>query len=218
MLRTFLGWNSYLTQCWKPLPLTFIDVNTKQFPTKWAVYPTPLDVLKLMYFLLLLYVLYQTNERNANKANTKQKWWSKRHIFATSKWEKNQVVKKKCNAISNKLSYRDNANNNIGREKNTRWVGIEVLKCENYIVFRFLFLSDWNVDFIEGERFHVRANDSNRAQFRFALVRQLFRRFFPFTSCIRYYYETAATLLHRCTFTTQRTLQEAIQNPSRLIW
>lgn len=49
-VRTFLGWNSYLTQCWNPLPLTFIDVNTKQFPTKWAVYPTPLDVLKL-YFL-----------------------------------------------------------------------------------------------------------------------------------------------------------------------
>lgn len=45
--RTFLGWNSYLTQCWNPLPLTFIDVNTKQLPTKWAVYPTPLDVLKL---------------------------------------------------------------------------------------------------------------------------------------------------------------------------
>lgn len=44
---TFRGWNSYLTQCWKPLPLIFIDVNTKQFPTKWAVYPTPLDVLKL---------------------------------------------------------------------------------------------------------------------------------------------------------------------------
>lgn len=44
---TFLGWNSYFTQCWKPFPFTFIDVNTRQFPTKWAVYPTPLLVLKL---------------------------------------------------------------------------------------------------------------------------------------------------------------------------
>ena len=31
---TFLGWNSYLTQCWKPLPLIFIDVKTRQLPTK----------------------------------------------------------------------------------------------------------------------------------------------------------------------------------------
>lgn len=36
-LLTFLGWNSYLTQCWKPFPFTFIDVSTRQFPTKWAV-------------------------------------------------------------------------------------------------------------------------------------------------------------------------------------
>lgn len=45
--RTFRGWNSYFTQCWKPLPLIFIEVNTKQLPTKWAEYPTPLLVLKL---------------------------------------------------------------------------------------------------------------------------------------------------------------------------
>lgn len=44
---TFLGWNSYLTQCWNPFPLIFIDVSTKQLPTKCAVYPTPLAVLKL---------------------------------------------------------------------------------------------------------------------------------------------------------------------------
>lgn len=46
-LLTFLGWNSYLTQCWNPFPLTFIEVNTRQLPTKWAEYPTPLLVLKL---------------------------------------------------------------------------------------------------------------------------------------------------------------------------
>ena len=62
----FLGWNSYFTQCWYPFPLTwitwiqvymerrddcklytFILVNTRQFPTKCAEYPTPLLVLKL---------------------------------------------------------------------------------------------------------------------------------------------------------------------------
>lgn len=47
MWPTLRGWNSYLTQCWKPLPFTFIDVRTKQFPTKCAEYPTPLLVLKL---------------------------------------------------------------------------------------------------------------------------------------------------------------------------
>jgi hypothetical protein len=45
--RTFLGWNSYLTQCWNPFPFIFIDVKTRQFPTKCAEYPTPLLVLKL---------------------------------------------------------------------------------------------------------------------------------------------------------------------------
>jgi len=34
---TFRGWNSYFTQCWKPLPLTFIEVRTRQLPTKCAV-------------------------------------------------------------------------------------------------------------------------------------------------------------------------------------
>ena len=43
----FLGVNSYLTQCWYPFPLIFMEVRTRQLPTKWAEYPTPLDVLKL---------------------------------------------------------------------------------------------------------------------------------------------------------------------------
>lgn len=49
--NTFRGWNSYFTQCWNPLPLIFIEVNTKQFPTKWAEYPTPLLVLKLKCYI-----------------------------------------------------------------------------------------------------------------------------------------------------------------------
>lgn len=31
---TFLGRKSYLTQCWKPLPLIFMVVMTREFPRK----------------------------------------------------------------------------------------------------------------------------------------------------------------------------------------
>ena len=34
--------------------ITFILVSTKQLPTKWAEYPTPLLVLKLKYILVLI--------------------------------------------------------------------------------------------------------------------------------------------------------------------
>lgn len=44
---TLRGWKSYFTQCWKPFPFDFSDVTMRQFPTKWAEYPTPLLVRKL---------------------------------------------------------------------------------------------------------------------------------------------------------------------------
>lgn len=124
---TFLGWNSYLTQCWNPLPLTFIDVNTKQLPTKWAVYPTPLDVLKLQplrHFLLHVFVslccccclpkswnsgwatAIRSFHRNCIKNVERKKvenWIEKENILQSGvRKEKNGM---KCNAISNKLSY-----------------------------------------------------------------------------------------------------------------
>ena len=32
---TFLGWKSYLMQCWNPFPLTFTEVTTRHDPMKW---------------------------------------------------------------------------------------------------------------------------------------------------------------------------------------
>ena len=34
--HTLRGWKSYLTQCWNPLPLTFMDVMTRELPRKLA--------------------------------------------------------------------------------------------------------------------------------------------------------------------------------------
>lgn len=100
LTHTFLGWNSYLTQCWKPLPLTFIDVSTRQFPTKWAVYPTPLDVLKLLV----------GNEQMDEHIYTQGVLQKKKKIIAkshahrvTRMWEKSwKIEREKLNVISNK--------------------------------------------------------------------------------------------------------------------
>lgn len=46
-LLTFLGWNSYLTQCWNTVSFVFSAVNTKQLPRKCAWKPLPVLEVKL---------------------------------------------------------------------------------------------------------------------------------------------------------------------------